>query len=140
MISSLPTTSAYTDTRLKEGTTHRYVVTATDRSSNESPYGNEASATVPIVALSFDGADDWVPVPSSGLLNQAATGERTYEALIKTGSDVSRRRFVREEGGDGNGLSVEVSEGGCTSACGLLPTLEGRCRPRLPSTPTPPTT
>jgi hypothetical protein len=71
----------------------------------------DTSPPPPEVALSFDGVDDRVSVPSSSLLNTASTTARTYEALIKTGTDVSRRQFVYEEGGSGNGLSVEISGG-----------------------------
>ena len=108
---SLLSSSAYADTKAKEGTTYHYVVSATDKSSNESAFGNEASAKAPLIALSFDGVDDWASVPSSNLLNNASTGERTYEAVVRTGSDVARRQFLYEEGGSGNGLSMEVANG-----------------------------
>ena len=89
--------------------------TATDAAGNTSEFSSNNvvsnDTTSPSAALSFDGVNDWVSVPSSNLLNTASTAARTYEALIKTGSDVSKRQFVYEEGGSGNGLSVEVSGG-----------------------------
>jgi hypothetical protein len=88
--------------------------TATDAAGNTSEFSSNnaiSNGTSPSAALSFDGVDDRVSVPSSSLLNTASTTARTYEALIKTGTDVSRRQFVYEEGGSGNGLSVEISGG-----------------------------
>ena len=119
LTSSLLTSSTYADNDVIAGTTYYYVISATDTSGNESDSSNEASATPQeatdgtgtSTALSFDGTDDWVSVPTSNLLNKTATNARTYELKIKTSSDVSSRQFVYEEGGGTNGFSVEI-EGG----------------------------
>src|SRR3712207_5348651 len=98
MTSLLLPSSSFVDSEVEEGTTYYYVVTATDKSANESAGSNEASAAAPKVGLSFDGADDRVSVPHSKLLNQVSTTARTYEMQLKTGSDVGRRQFLYEEG------------------------------------------
>ena len=109
---SLLSANSYTDPGAVRDNTYYYVVTATDKAGNESGFGNQASATQRSQALAFDGVNDRVSIPSSGLLNATGTGQRTYELKIKTGANVNARQFVYEEGaGKGSGFSVEIDGG-----------------------------
>jgi hypothetical protein len=104
-------------TGLSDGS-HTLRVRATDAAGNADATPVERNWTVSTAptqktrnVLAFDGVDDWVSIKSSSWLNLTPSTQRTYEAWIKTGQNVSARQFVYEEGGDPNGFSVEISGG-----------------------------
>lgn len=62
-------------------------------------------------AVQFDGVNDVLNIPSAGAINQSVQADRTYTIVFKTGTDVTDRQVIYEEGGGTNGFNIYLDGG-----------------------------
>jgi hypothetical protein len=62
-------------------------------------------------ALTFDGVDDTFDIINASDINLGTTTERTFAMVFRTGSDVSSRQMIYEEGGTARGINVYIDGG-----------------------------
>ncbi len=61
--------------------------------------------------IRFDGNNDFFSIPNSNDINLAATHNRTYWFVFRTGADVTSRQVLYEEGGTVRGLNAYIFNG-----------------------------
>ncbi len=58
----------------------------------------------------FDGSTDELNIANNGFLNVGTATARTYFAVFRTGSDISTRQVVYEEGGGSRGVNIFIED------------------------------
>lgn len=61
--------------------------------------------------LHFDGLDDFFAIQNATDINTGTTSERTFAMVFRTGSDVTTRQMIYEEGGTVRGINVYIRNG-----------------------------
>ncbi|MBC98222.1 MAG: hypothetical protein CME63_10755 [Halobacteriovoraceae bacterium] len=61
--------------------------------------------------MSFDGVNDYFFIDNADDINTGTTSERTFALVIRTGSDVSSRQMIYEEGGTVRGINIYIDNG-----------------------------
>lgn len=94
------------------------VQTAKDISGSEFPHdGVQTSAAARPTydkvtkILNFDGTDDFFEIANATDINTGTTSERTFAMVFRTGSDVTSRQMIYEEGGGVRGINVYIRNG-----------------------------
>ncbi len=61
--------------------------------------------------MKFDGVNDYFIIDNATDINTGTTSERTFALVIRTGSDITSRQMIYEEGGTVRGINVYIDNG-----------------------------
>ncbi|MCR9205020.1 MAG: hypothetical protein NXH75_10610, partial [Halobacteriovoraceae bacterium] len=94
------------------------VRTAEDISGSEFPHDGVQTSTgarptydKTTKVLNFDGNNDFFEIANATDINTGTTSERTFAMVFRTGSDVTSRQMIYEEGGTVRGINVYIRNG-----------------------------